>query len=165
MTEIYSFGTWIKQRRAHLRFTQRALAEQVFCSTAMIKKIEADERQPSVELAELLAQALQVPSMYRPVFRACARGERPVDALPVIAQRFSGQEIAALRRLWARRDLQLACLAQQRQVLCHLDAYRSNFFWQGDPLTLIDWEFVGVGAWVKRWRLSWAPPCCLTTCR
>ena len=67
-------------------------------------------------------------------------------SLPIIVRRFSGQEIAALRRLWARRGFQLACLAQQRQVLCHLDAYRSNFFWQGDTLTLIDWEFAGVGA-------------------
>ena len=40
MTEIYSFGEWIKQRRTHLRFSQRAIAEQVFCSTAMIKKID-----------------------------------------------------------------------------------------------------------------------------
>ena len=83
MTAIYSFGEWIKQRRTHLRFTQRAIAEQVFCSTAMIKKIEADERQPSPELAELLAQALQVPPGYRPAFLACARGERAVDTLPV----------------------------------------------------------------------------------
>lgn len=82
MNAIYSFGEWIKQRRTHLRFTQRAIAEQVFCSTAMIKKIEADERQPSAELAELLAEALQVPPVYRPAFLACARGERPVDTLP-----------------------------------------------------------------------------------
>lgn len=82
LTTTYSFGEWIKQRRTHLRFTQRAIAEQVFCSTAMIKKIEADERQPSPELAELLAQALQVPPAFRPVFLACARGERAVDTLP-----------------------------------------------------------------------------------
>ena len=31
-------------------------------------------------------------------------------------------------------------------MLCHLDAYRANFFWHGDTLTLIDWEFVGAGA-------------------
>ena len=83
MATIYSFGEWIKQQRTHLRFTQRAIAEQVFCSTAMIKKIEADERQPSPELTGLLAQALQVPPAYRPIFLACARGERPVDTLPV----------------------------------------------------------------------------------
>ena len=33
MTEIYSFGEWIKQRRSHLRFTQRAIAEQTPCLT------------------------------------------------------------------------------------------------------------------------------------
>jgi predicted ATPase/DNA-binding XRE family transcriptional regulator len=83
MNATYSFGEWSKQRRIDLRFTQRAIAEQIFCSTAMVKKIEADERQPSPELAELLAQALQVPTAYRPIFLACTRGERPVDTLPV----------------------------------------------------------------------------------
>jgi transcriptional regulator with XRE-family HTH domain len=48
MAETYSFGEWMKQRRKALRLTQREVATAVYCSTAMIKKIEADERQPSV---------------------------------------------------------------------------------------------------------------------
>ena len=83
MNAIYSFGEWINQRCTHLRFTQRVIAEQVFCSTAMIKKIEADERLALAALAELLAEALKVPPVYRPAFLASAWGERPVDTLPV----------------------------------------------------------------------------------
>ncbi len=59
---------------------------------------------------------------------------------------FSPQELAQVRQLWAARERTLAHLARLPQVLCHLDAYRANFFWQGDTLTLIDWEFAGVGA-------------------
>ncbi|MBK8900778.1 MAG: helix-turn-helix domain-containing protein [Anaerolineaceae bacterium] len=79
--DTYSFGEWLKQRRKQLRLTQREVATAVFCSTAMIKKIEADERQPSVELAQSLAVALQIPPEQQPIFVAIARGERPLDHL------------------------------------------------------------------------------------
>ncbi|NIV28332.1 MAG: helix-turn-helix domain-containing protein, partial [Anaerolineae bacterium] len=49
--DTYSFGEWLKQRRKQLRLTQRELASSAFCSVPMIKKIEADERRPSLELA------------------------------------------------------------------------------------------------------------------
>lgn len=81
MVETYSFGTWIKQRRKEMRLTQRELAIQAACAVATVKKIEADERRPSVEIAELLADGLSVPKNWRERFVACARGQRPVDTL------------------------------------------------------------------------------------
>lgn len=81
MTDTYSFGEWLKQRRTALRLTQRETAVRAHCSLAMLKKIEADERRPSPELADLLATALELPPDMRPAFIAVARGERPVDAL------------------------------------------------------------------------------------
>src|SRR5512146_836242 len=80
-TETYSFGEWIKQQRERLRLTQRELAARVHCSPAAIKKIEADERRPSPELAGLLAGSLEIPGSNRAIFIEVARGERPVDAL------------------------------------------------------------------------------------
>jgi predicted ATPase/transcriptional regulator with XRE-family HTH domain len=79
--ETYSFGEWIKQRREQLRLTQRELAATVYCSVSMIKKIEADERDPSPELAQLLAVALKIPEGDQAIFMQVARGERPVDGL------------------------------------------------------------------------------------
>lgn len=66
--------------------------------------------------------------------------------LPVVRNHFSPAEIIRVRRLWAAREQCLTRLARLPQVLCHLDAYRSNFFWHGDTLTLIDWEFAGLSA-------------------
>jgi predicted ATPase/DNA-binding XRE family transcriptional regulator len=80
-TETYSFGEWLKQRRERLHLTQRTLAATVHCSVAMIKKVEADERQPSPELAALLAISLKVPQTDQEMFVEVARGERPVDLL------------------------------------------------------------------------------------
>ncbi|MCB0169931.1 MAG: helix-turn-helix domain-containing protein [Anaerolineae bacterium] len=81
MIDTYSFGEWVKQRRQSLRRTQREIAAAVYCSVAMIKKIEADERQPSPELAQALATALDIPAEQHAMFVECARGEQPVDRL------------------------------------------------------------------------------------
>jgi predicted ATPase/DNA-binding XRE family transcriptional regulator len=81
MTEMYSFGTWLGQRRKALDMTQRELADRTSCALATIKKIEADERRPSRDLADLLADALRLPPELRLPFVECARGVRPVDAL------------------------------------------------------------------------------------
>src|SRR5262249_52302951 len=79
--DTYSFGEWLKQRREQLRLTQRELAMTTHCSVAMIKKIEADERRPSLELAKLLALTLKIPEADQEIFVEVACGERPVDFL------------------------------------------------------------------------------------
>jgi predicted ATPase/transcriptional regulator with XRE-family HTH domain len=81
----FSFGEWVSRRRKGLDLTQRELAARAGCATATLKKIEADERRPSRELAGLLAVALQVPAGWRETFVECARGFRPVDALSSLA--------------------------------------------------------------------------------
>src|SRR5690349_19612814 len=56
-----SFGEWLQQRRQALHLTQRQLADLARCSMATIRKLEAEERRPSPEVARLLATALQLP--------------------------------------------------------------------------------------------------------
>jgi transcriptional regulator with XRE-family HTH domain len=81
MSETFSFGAWMAQRRKTLDITQRELAAQINCALATIKKIELDERRPSRDLAEALADALQIPADAQHSFVECARGLRMVDAL------------------------------------------------------------------------------------
>jgi predicted ATPase/transcriptional regulator with XRE-family HTH domain len=81
MSETFSFGEWVAQRRRTLDMTQRELAAQTNCALATIKKIEIDERRPSRDLAGALADALHIPADAQPSFFECARGLRPVDAL------------------------------------------------------------------------------------
>ncbi len=56
-----SFGRWLSQRRRDLDWTQADLGRRVGCTAAMVRKIEADERKPSLQLAELLATTLGLP--------------------------------------------------------------------------------------------------------
>lgn len=79
-----SFGYWVRRRRRALDLTQAELGGRVGASAAMIRKIEADERRPSRELAAALAAALAVPDGERVAFLRAAR-DVAVTALPLSA--------------------------------------------------------------------------------
>ncbi|HEU5104197.1 MAG TPA: tetratricopeptide repeat protein [Roseiflexaceae bacterium] len=73
--EEFSFGAWLQRRRRALDMTQADLGRRVGIAGASIRKIEADERRPSTQVAERLADALAVPPGGRALFVSAARGE------------------------------------------------------------------------------------------
>ena len=75
MSDIVSFGEWVQARRNQLRYSRNALAQLIGCSPVTIKKIERDERRPSEQIAELLAEHLQIPEPEQEDFIRRARGE------------------------------------------------------------------------------------------
>src|SRR5262245_62781501 len=81
MSELFSFGAWVRQRRRALDLTRDELAAQVGCSVMTIRRIETDERRPSKQLAARLADGLQISADERPAFLHAARGELAVDRL------------------------------------------------------------------------------------
>ena len=129
MEAIYSFGYWVRRRRKALDMTQRELAEATGCALVTLKKIETDQRRPSREMAERLADALILPPVEREGFLAIARSERPADtlaqpatpiatlrprdAVPVSPAPLIGREgeIATIMALMARPDVRLVTLA------------------------------------------------------
>lgn len=86
MEEHASFGYWIQRRRKALDLTQHELARRVGCAVSTIRKIEADERRPSRQMAELLANKLAIPDTERATFLEVARAERSIERLGAIAQ-------------------------------------------------------------------------------
>ena len=79
--DIVSFGFWVERRRKALSLTRAELAEQVGCASVTIKKIERDERRPSRQIADLLADHLSIPITDRTHFLRMARGQY-VPTLP-----------------------------------------------------------------------------------
>ncbi len=69
-----SFGEWLKRRRTSLGFTQEQLAQQLNCSTIMLRKIEAEERRPSAQMIQRLARILSIPQSELAKFQSFARG-------------------------------------------------------------------------------------------
>ena len=75
MESITSFDDWIRQRRKALDMTQAELAEQVGCAVVTIKKIEQATRRPSRQMAEAIADVLEIPEAQRDTFARMARHE------------------------------------------------------------------------------------------
>jgi predicted ATPase/transcriptional regulator with XRE-family HTH domain len=90
---ISSFGAWLKQRRKTLDLTREQLADRIGCSLATIAKIEAGERRPSVQLAELLADCLRLPPDQHQAFVELARrGRHTAGVVPSLLTGPAGHE-------------------------------------------------------------------------
>src|SRR5262245_32350234 len=94
MDRTHSFGYWLRRRRKALDLTQADLAQRASCSLELIRKIEADARRPSRQLAELLADCLGIDASERAAFIQAARAERAVDTLPLASQPVESPEVA-----------------------------------------------------------------------
>jgi len=79
-----SFGAWVTKRRKVLDLTREQLAKCAGYSVSALRKIESDERRPSRQMAELLADCLQVPPDQRPTFLKVARGQLRVERLDAV---------------------------------------------------------------------------------
>jgi len=126
-----SFGRWLRHRRRALDLTQDDLARRVGCAVVSIQKLEADERRPSRQLAERLADSLQIAADERAAIITLARAEpyrdpapaaaaerllrapeRPPTNLPAPLTRLIGrkQDIAAVRNTLLRGEVRLLTL-------------------------------------------------------
>ena len=72
----------VKERRGVLGLTQTELARRVGCATITVRKIEANDIRPSVQIAQRLAEALDVPQAEQRSFVRLARMEKPVSPIP-----------------------------------------------------------------------------------
>src|SRR5919106_5345861 len=73
--EQHSFGYWLKLKRKALDLTREELAERVGYSAATIRKIEDEERYPSAQVVERLAEVFKIPQNERTDFLRFARGD------------------------------------------------------------------------------------------
>jgi WD40 repeat protein/transcriptional regulator with XRE-family HTH domain len=86
MERTASFGYWLRRWRKALDLTQEALARRVGCAAITIRKIEADELRPSRQIAERLAECLDISPAERAAFIRVARAELSVDHLELPAR-------------------------------------------------------------------------------
>jgi transcriptional regulator with XRE-family HTH domain len=74
VSDVDTFGQWLRTRRMQLDLSQYALATQSGCAVDTIRKLEAARRRPSRPLVARLADALRIPSADRAIFQQLARG-------------------------------------------------------------------------------------------
>jgi predicted ATPase/DNA-binding XRE family transcriptional regulator len=109
-----SFGQELRELRRGLDLTQAELANRVGCGVNAIRKLEAEERRPSRDLATRLASILGLDGAEQAEFVNAARGIRAVSraSLPSPVTRLIGREMdrARLRELLLDADVRLVTL-------------------------------------------------------
>jgi transcriptional regulator with XRE-family HTH domain len=89
MMDAPSFNLWLKQRRTALDLTQEELAERVSCAVTTIRKLGGGTLRPSKQIAERLAEELDIPVEEKGAFVREARAvvnsshSQPVAQSPV----------------------------------------------------------------------------------
>ncbi len=73
--EDVSFGEWLKRQRSGRGLTQEQLAHQIGCATITLRKIEAEERRPSLPIIEQLTKIFEIPENEQKNFLKYARGD------------------------------------------------------------------------------------------
>lgn len=91
-----SFGDLVKCRRKALGLTQKELAHQLGCSLSVVQKIEIDERHPSREIAELLAEHLEIAAEQQAAF--VDRARRRPGVLPAVPDEAPGVPLGGAQR-------------------------------------------------------------------
>lgn len=74
MTDL-TFGEWLKQHRNSRGLTQKQLADRLGCATITLRKIESNERRPSVQIAQRIAETFNIPEKGHKQFIEFARGD------------------------------------------------------------------------------------------
>ena len=92
-----TFGEWLQRQRKQRRLTREELASRVGCSISALQKIEQGDRRPSAQIAELIANCLEVPLEERSIFVRVARGELSVDRLPTASKSVTTLGIPSLK--------------------------------------------------------------------
>jgi transcriptional regulator with XRE-family HTH domain len=115
-----TFGEWLRQQRRERKLAREEFAKRVGCSVAMLRKIEDGERRPSGQIAELIANSLDIPPAERSTFVKVARGELSVDRLsPVIKPNVSPTVSSASTASAPRNNLPVLptpLIGRQREV-------------------------------------------------
>jgi predicted ATPase/class 3 adenylate cyclase len=123
-----SFGLWLRRRRKALDLTQADLARRVGCAEVTIRKIEADERRPSRQIATRLADSLALAPLDRAAFLKAALGELGADRLappeqtradlPTGTVTFLFTDIEGSTRLWEQHPTAMrSALARHDAIL------------------------------------------------
>ena len=83
--ESISFGGWLKKRRKELGLTQGQLAQASSCATITIRKMEADSRKPSHQIAQQLLAPLEIAVSNTAAFLRFALADPPKASSRLVA--------------------------------------------------------------------------------
>jgi predicted ATPase/transcriptional regulator with XRE-family HTH domain len=115
MSTDVSFGEWLRRRRMAAGLTQQQLAHQLACAAITLRKLESEERHPSVPMVRRLATIFAIPPAELAAFLRFARGdprsgvgEKPEEGPWRSPMAPKGAHIAAIPTSLIGREQQIA---------------------------------------------------------
>ncbi|HEU5089864.1 MAG TPA: helix-turn-helix domain-containing protein, partial [Roseiflexaceae bacterium] len=130
MEENFSFGYWLRRQRLARDLRQGELAAQLGIARVTLRKIEADERRPSLQLIERVAAVFALGEHERATLLQVARADlapaalplperaADLDALPSGTLTFLFTDIEGSTRHWEQQpDAMRLALTQHNQLL------------------------------------------------
>jgi transcriptional regulator with XRE-family HTH domain len=126
-----TLGGWVWRRRKALDLTQAETARPVPCSVAAVQKIEADERRPSQETAERLAECLEVPPDQASAFVSPVREDGRIKV---------SRRLPSSGRLDVRRE----CMRNGTRAIASLRAAQALFV-----VNTVIWVAFAVATWIR----------------
>lgn len=124
----HSFGYWLRLKRKSLDLTREGLADRVGYSAETVRRVETEERRPSPEMVERLAEIFEIPENERKAFLRFARGNMtsaprgssglewnvaaPRTNLPASLTSFIGREaeVAQIQEYLSKPEIRLVTL-------------------------------------------------------
>jgi predicted ATPase/transcriptional regulator with XRE-family HTH domain len=125
--EEHSFGYWLRLKRKALDLTREGLADRVGYSAATIRKVEAEERRPSAQMVERLAEILDIPQDERAAFLRFARGDwkyAPNERPSIVPSAIGSNDLPALHNLPAQLTSFVGRQKEIAEIKQHLGASR-----------------------------------------
>jgi predicted ATPase/DNA-binding XRE family transcriptional regulator len=118
-----SFGEWLKRQRSGRGLTQEQLAEKIGCAAITLRKIEGEERRPSAQIVERLADIFSIPQSEQASFLRFARGDW--KSAPSIENEDAPWR-SSRASLRTKLPASLTSLIGREQELAQLSEYLSN---------------------------------------
>lgn len=141
LAELSSFGEWLKRQRKAGGWTQEQLALQISCSTSALKKFETEERRPSAQIVERLAEIFKIPQDERRAFFRFARGDWQVAPAELIEEA-PWRGLRTVDQLSPTREPQLSTPSRSSALptgtvtFLYTDIEGSTQLWKQDPQSM-----------------------------
>lgn len=135
MGENYSFGYWLRRQRLARDLRQADLAGQLGVAPITLRKIEADERRPSLQLIDRLAELFALSGDERAALLRVARAELSAAALPLAEHAHMAQP-ASDDALVGELEPASAPLPSGTVTFLFTDIAGSTQLWERHPMSM-----------------------------
>jgi predicted ATPase/class 3 adenylate cyclase len=135
MADSFSFGYWLRRQRLARDLRQADLAGRLGVAPITLRKIEADERRPSLQLLDRIAELFALSEEERALLLRVARADLSPAALP-LSDSAKLPELARYDKASIAREAAPASLPSGTVTFLFTDIAGSSGLWEDHPAAM-----------------------------